>query len=151
MVFSAAILASIFRRAARIISSRLRCRAACLSSRFELHPLALASACCAHSVVMRSCNLYRVIRSGSAGFEGALAADDPEAVGGVADGGGGGGWNLAGGCKKGRVSKMTKMERSVAIKRMPVRRRGWLLRGWLLVGGACDLPSPAGLPESSQW
>ena len=96
--FSEAILASIFRRAAKIISSRLRCKEACLSSRFELQPLVLASACCADSVVMRSCSLYLVIRSGSGGFEGFLAAGDPEADGGVVDGGGGGGWNLAGGC-----------------------------------------------------
>lgn len=98
-------------RAARIISSRRRCSVAWRSSRLLLQPLvlALASACCAHSAEIRSCSLYRVIRSGSGGFdEGALADDDP-ACGAAApppadweeaaaEGGGGGGWNRAGGC-----------------------------------------------------
>lgn len=96
--FSAAILASIFLRAARIISSLRFCSRACLSSRFELQPLlpfsfsasiaASAACCCA----IFSCSLYLVIRSGWDGFSAALdaAAVAALAAAGLVPGGGGG-------------------------------------------------------------
>lgn len=96
-VFSAAILASIFFRAAKIISSRLRCSDACRSSLFELHPLPFFSASSASTVAPSfPLRLYRVIRSGCDGFSGCLvvAALAPDA----GCPGGGGGWNVIGGC-----------------------------------------------------
>lgn len=101
--FSAAIFASIFRRAANIISSRLRWSAVCRSSRFALHAFALVPGAAASdaalalppSLASLSWSLYRVIRSGSAGREGALMVCDVED--GVVEGGGGGGWNVTGG------------------------------------------------------
>ena len=102
--FSLAILASIFRRAANIISSRLRWSAICRSSRFELHAFVFvpgtagsASASALLPVLLLlilSWSLYRVIRSGSAGRKGVLEGCDVEAV---ADAGAGGGWNDTGG------------------------------------------------------
>jgi hypothetical protein len=95
--FSAAIFSSIFRLAANIISSRLRCKAACRSLGFELQDFCFLSdpvaAADSESEPMSwplsfSWSLYRVIRSGSAGRDGALAGCD---TGGVVDGGGGGG------------------------------------------------------------
>lgn len=112
--FSAAILASIFRLAARIISSRRLCSSDCLSSLFVLHFLA-AAACSAasasESCCTLSCRLYRCIRFGCAGFsvgradEACVAKDEGEAT---LEPGGGGGWKVMGGCEpRGHVSHMS--------------------------------------------
>lgn len=92
--FSAAILASIFLRAARIISSLRLCSEACLSSRFELHALVFLSSSVGITIPILFLRLYRVIRSGWTGFSGCR---------GMAAGmvlllpGGGGGWKVTGG------------------------------------------------------
>lgn len=93
--FSAAIWASIFFRAARIISSLRFCNALCLSARLELQPAGLSPVEGAPSCPILPARLYRVIRSGSAGLAGVFCAG----VGGAAAGdrGGDGGWNVAGG------------------------------------------------------
>lgn len=109
--FSAAILASILRLAARIISSRRFCSRDCLSSLFVLH--FLAAACCSaasasESCWTLSCRLYRCIRFGCAGFsagradEACVPWDEGDAA---LEPGGGGGWKVMGGCEpRGHVS-----------------------------------------------
>lgn len=92
---SAAILACIFLRAARIISSRRRCRAAWRSSRLLLQPLPLLSSLALVSESTLSLRLYRVMRSGCEGLsacrvEAALWAE-------ALWPGGGGGWKVTGG------------------------------------------------------
>jgi hypothetical protein len=93
-------LASIFLRAARIISSRRRCNNACLSSRFELHPEFFTAddpSSVFEGVDSLSCSLYLVMRSGCAGFSGCLTACGAVEVLELAFGGDGGGWNVIGG------------------------------------------------------
>lgn len=94
--FSAAILASIFLLAAKIISSRLRCRDACRSFRLELHALGFVEDSGSLPVLTLSCSLYLVIKSGSAGFGGALKGCVCVAEG-LGEVGGGDGWNVIGG------------------------------------------------------
>lgn len=101
--FSAAILASIFFRAIRIISSLLRCKDACRSSRLELQALPFFDSSSACSTISSlSFRLYRVIKSGCFGLLGCLVA---EAALPLADAalGAGGGWKVTGGCQT-RVS-----------------------------------------------
>lgn len=95
-VFSATILASIFRRAARIISSLLFFRSACLSSLFELQPSFFLSVSALDSLVTLLCRLYRVIKSGCLGRSGCFACCAPVLVDGL-DPGGGAGWKVMGG------------------------------------------------------
>ena len=90
--FSAAILASIFFRAARIISSRLFFNSACLSSLLALHPsFAFSSASASSSLEWR---LYRVMRSGCLGRSGCFCVG---VLAVVLDVGGGRGWKVTGG------------------------------------------------------
>ena len=102
--FSAANFASIFLRAARIISSLLRCSDACRSSRLVLQPLPFLSSEVPPLEFFESSSavpslpprLYLVIKSGCAGFCGCRAVavvDAPVA----ACPGGGGGWKVTGG------------------------------------------------------
>lgn len=90
---------SIFRLAARIISSLRRCRFACLSFLSWLQAFDLG--CCSVSVAVvwptLEVRLYRVIRSGWAGFAGCLGVVCAWPVVGVAvrDGGS---WKVGGGC-----------------------------------------------------
>lgn len=86
--FSAAILASILLRAARIISSLRLCNEACLSSRFELHALPVLSSSATATIPILFLRLYRVIRSGCAGFSGCRGAVIALAL--LLPGGGGG-------------------------------------------------------------
>lgn len=91
---SALILSSIFFLAAMIISSLLLCNVDCRSSRFELQPFLLPAASSLDWLTLL-CKLYRVIRSGSAGFAGALAAC--VRTDGLGELGAGGGWKVIGG------------------------------------------------------
>jgi hypothetical protein len=97
---SAASLASIFRLAARIISSLLRCSNVCLSSLLVLHPFLSAEApsSAGDTPSTLSLRLYRVIRSGWAGCSGFFACV-PVALGALLapNPSGGGGWNVTGG------------------------------------------------------
>lgn len=108
--FSAAILASIFFLAARIISSLRRCSDTCLSSLFELHPLPFFSSCSAASGLSLPPRLYRVIKSGCVGLSGCLAAVEVLAPA-AAWPGGGGGWKVIGGYQH-RVSMRSLGEES---------------------------------------
>lgn len=101
--FSAAILASIFLLAARIMSSLLLRSSACLSSLLALHPSFFPgspSSTPASSSDPPSlfCRLYRVMRSGCCGLAGCFACAWVLA-GAVVEPGGGGGWKVIGGCR----------------------------------------------------
>lgn len=101
--FSAAILASIFRLAARIISSRLFCSSDCRSSLLLLHAFLLAaspddssSPCCC--CLTLSSRLYLWIRFGCAGFSAGFREPDCDAdEDAPLEPGGGGGWKVIGG------------------------------------------------------
>lgn len=105
--FSAAILASIFRLAARIISSRLFCSSVCRSSLLLLHaflpaasPVVSSSPCCC--CLTLSSRLYLWIRFGCAGFSAGFREPDCEADDDAPlEPGGGGGWKVIGGCTRG--------------------------------------------------
>jgi len=105
--FSAAILASIFLRASRIIWSLLFCRSDCLSSLLELHALPLGTASCSSAGwgdASLSLRLYLVIKSGcsgfSAGFEALTGVTVAPPVAVAEAPGGGGGWNVTGGYRE---------------------------------------------------
>lgn len=95
---SAFAFSSIFRLAARIISSLLRCRLACLSflSWLQAFPLGCSSVAVVVACPTLEARLYRVIRSGWTGLAGclvALRAGPPVGVA-VLEGGS---WKLGGG------------------------------------------------------
>lgn len=104
--FSAAILASIFRLAARIISSRLFCSSVCRSSLLLLHaflpaasPVVSSSPCCC--CLTLSSRLYLWIRFGCAGFSAGFREPDCDADDDAPlEPGGGGGWKVIGGCTR---------------------------------------------------
>lgn len=112
--FSAAILASIFRLAARIISSRLFCSSDCRSSLLLLHaflpaasPDDSSSPCCC--CLTLSSRLYLWIKFGCAGFsvgfrEPGCDADDDAPL----EPGGGGGWKVIGGWTRGQTCSQLK-------------------------------------------
>lgn len=98
--FSAAILASIFRLAARIISSLLFCSSDWRSSLLLLHFLAAASSEDSSDCSLTlSSSLYLWIRLGCVGFSAGLPDLDVAAAAAEApfDPGGGGGWKVIGG------------------------------------------------------
>lgn len=111
--FSAAILASIFRLAARIISSRLFCSSDCRSSLLLLHaflpaasPDSSSPCCCCLTLSSR---LYLWIKFGCAGFsagfrEPGCDADDDAPL----EPGGGGGWKVIGGWTRGQTCSQFK-------------------------------------------